>query len=245
MLKEAIEKILEISKPTVYREQDSWVVVTSAGEAKEYSTEKYVPDTLEVYSLDALVKMVRDEAIDKYEPPFFISVPNHLTVECKGKAHGYEERYIRPRYYCARATDVPQWDATTKMKFEEMQIAIRTRFQETPDSVYVLKLLSDITTGGKVTFSDNGIATSVVTQKGIALQSNEMIRPIVKLKPYRTFQEIEQPESQFLIRVSEGGILLTEADGGMWKLKARQTIKEYLENVFKQEIECGLVVVMI
>jgi len=70
----------------------------------------------------------------------------------------------------------------------------------------------------------------VVTKKGIDLQSNEPIRPIITLKPYRTFQEVEQPESIFLIRVNMREISFTEADGGMWKLKARQTVKAFLEN---------------
>ncbi len=81
----------------------------------------------------------------------------------------------------------------------------------------------------KVVYNDNGIATTVTTQKGVALQSNEQIRPIITLKPYRTFQEVEQPESIFLIRVNERGITFTEADGGMWKLKVRQTVKAFLE----------------
>lgn len=97
------------------------------------------------------------------------------------------------------------------MPFEEALIALRTRFQPTADTEYALKLLSDITTGSKVTYNDNGVATSVVTKKGIDLQSNASIRPIIKLRPYRTFQEVEQPESQFLIRINERNISFIEA----------------------------------
>lgn len=129
------------------------------------------------------------------------------------------------------------------MGFEEAMIALRTRFQETSDSEYALKLLSDITTGSKVTYNDNGIATSVVTQSGVALQRNANIRPIINLRPYRTFQEVAQPESQFLIRVTERGIRFVEADGGMWKLTARQTIKAYLEDTLEAEVTNGTVVI--
>ena len=132
-------------------------------------------------------------------------------------------------YYEAKATDVPGWGESVEMGFEEMQIALRTRFQETADAVYAMKLLSDISTGSKVTFNNSGIATSVTAQKGVALQTNEAIRPIVTLRPYRTFQEVEQPESIFLIRVNERGISFTEADGGMWKLHAREIVKAFLE----------------
>ena len=122
-------------------------------------------------------------------------------------------------------------------------IALRTRFQESADSEYALKLLSDITTGSKVTYNDNGVATAIVTQSGIALPQNTNIRPIIKLRPYRTFQEVEQPESQFLIRVSERGIRFAEADGGMWKLQARKTIKAFLEEQLADLVETGEVVI--
>ena len=129
------------------------------------------------------------------------------------------------------------------MDFERAQVAMRTRFQETSDIPYLQKLLSEITLGAKVTRNDNGVATSIVTQKGVSLQENATIRPIVNLRPYRTFQEVEQPESAFLIRVDERSIRFIGADGGMWKLKARQTIKEFLEQHFTDEIESGTVVV--
>ena len=56
------------------------------------------------------------------------------------------------------------------------------------------------------------------------------MKPRVPLRPFRTFQEVEQPESEFLLRMDEeGNIGLFEADGGMWKLTARQTVKAFLE----------------
>ena len=81
-----------------------------------------------------------------------------------------------------------------------------------------------------------------MTKKGIDLQANTPIKPIVRLKPYRTFQEVEQPESQFLIRVGERGISFIEADGGMWKLEARKTIYYWLSAHLGDEIRDGSVV---
>ena len=122
-------------------------------------------------------------------------------------------------------------------------IALRTRFQPATDTEYALRLLSNITTGGKVTYNDNGVATSIITKRGVDLQGNEAIKPIIRLRPYRTFQEVAQPESQFLIRINERGITFIEADGGMWKLEARNTVKKYLEDNLKEEVEAGVVVI--
>lgn len=63
----------------------------------------------------------------------------------------------------------------------------------------------------------------------------------VKLRPYRTFMEIEQPESAYVFRVkdSEKGpyFKLVEADGGLWKSIVMKRIKEYLEYELNDELE--------
>lgn len=246
MLKEAIEKIIDIATPRVTSIDGHTYIIGKDGIPFQVRPELDQPDTLDLNSLDSLVKMVKTEALDlyrdRYTPPLYITIPTHLTLNCFVQPCE-DERFTRLELYHVKAADVPGWEQNATLKFEEAMIAIRTRFQNTPDSDYTLKLLSDITTGSKVTYSDNGIATSIVTKTGIALQTNEPIRPIVTLKPYRTFQEVEQPASQFLIRISERGITFVEADGGMWKLEARSTIKKFIEEALAAEIETGAVVV--
>ena len=166
-----------------------------------------------------------------------------MTVTCFGHPQ-HDLREDRIFYYEAAAKDVPGWDGEVKMPFDRAAVALQTRFQDGGDRGYALTLLSQITCGAKVTYNDTGIATTVVTNKGVSLQQNSTIRPIVKLRPYRTFQEVEQPEGLFLIRIDERGITFTEADGGMWKLDARRTIKAYLEAALKDDIDAGRVVVM-
>jgi hypothetical protein len=242
MLKAAIEKIQEMSKPVIQVIEGRTFSVNTDGEASEIRPTIDLAHTLSLRSLDALVKMIKTEAVNKYAAPFYIMIPDHMTVRCFAQPKE-EIRNIRQVFYEVNATDVPGWEAEAQLGFEAAQIAMRTRFQETPDTTYALKLLSEISNGAKITFSDNGIATSVVTQKGVSLQTNESIRPIVSLKPYRTFQEVDQPASQFLIRINEHGISFIEADGGMWKLAARKTIKEYFDKALENEISNGTVIV--
>lgn len=242
MLKAAIEKIQEMAKPII-QNVDGRMFAITAESIDEIRPTQDRPECLDLNSLDALVKLVKTEALKRYDSPIYLTIPNHEAVICFSQPEGLEGRFARISYYCAKATDVPGWEARTQLSFEEAMIALRTRFQPTPDTEYALKLLSEITTGAKITFNDNGVATSVVKKQGIDLQSNQAIRPIVILKPYRTFQEVEQPASQFLIRVSDRGISFIEADGGMWKLAARETIKAYLEEAFAAEIQEGAVVV--
>lgn len=240
MLKEAIEKILDIAAPTILDREDGTFAV-SADKVMQIRPELDLPETIELTSLDALIKMVRTEAA-KAESPLYITIPSHLGVTCFGQPNkGMREH--RQVYYKVNATDVPGWDAQQKLPFEQAAVALQTRFQEGGDRDYTLRLLSQITTGAKVTYNDIGVATTVVTSKGVSLQENSQIRPLVRLRPYRTFQEIEQPEGLFLIRIDERGISFTEADGGMWKLEARKTISKYLEDGLADLAESGDVVI--
>ncbi len=234
MLKAFIEHIQKTARPQIITVDNNTFAVDMDGCAHAIRPTIDHPKTLSIHSLDALVKLVRTEAANM-DAPLYITVPDHRTVLCFGQPQP-EARYFRQVYYEANATDVPGWNEKAQLGFEEAQIALRTRFQETPDTIYAMKLLSDICCGAKVVYNDNGIATTVTTQKGVALQSNESVRPIITLKPYRTFQEVEQPESIFLIRVNERGISFTEADGGMWKLRARETVKAFLEEQLAEEV---------
>lgn len=187
MLKEFIEHIQKTTQPLITTVNGSTFCVTSDGNTEELLPTIFHPYTLDLNSLDALVTMVRTEA-SEMDAPLYIAVPDCKTVRCFGQSRDYDERCFRQVYYEAHATDVPGWDQKVTLGFEEAQIALRTRFQETPDTLYAMKLVSDISLGAKVIYNDNGIATTITTQKGVALQTNEQIRPLVKLRPYvKTF----------------------------------------------------------
>lgn len=241
MIREAIEKIQELAQPII-KEIEGNTYQLYGTESAQIRPEIDLVTTLRLQSLDALVKLIRTEGLSTGDIPLYVTLPSHMLVNCFTQP---AEKYRQARLfrYEVNATDVPGWDSKVQMGFDEAIIALRTRFQDSSDLQYVLKLLSEISTGAKVTYNDNGIATTVVTTKGVALQGADTIRPIVTLKPYRTFQEIEQPSSIFLIRVSERGITFTEADGGMWKLEARKLIKAFLEESLLGEIKDGRVVV--
>lgn len=242
MLKEAIEKIVSLANPVVTEVGGVPYLIDKEGGYTQIKPDLEMVDTITLSSLDAMVKFVTREAARLTDSILFLTIPNHMTVECftspdKGS------RNLRTYLYEAKATDVPGWAEKMQLGFEEAQIALRTRFQPTDDIQYAQKLLSDITTGCKVTYNDNGVATTIVTQQGVALQGKTTIRPIINLRPYRTFQEVEQPASDFMIRVNDRYITFIEADGGMWKLAARETVKAYLEEHLAGLITDGKVVV--
>lgn len=117
---------------------------------------------------------------------------------------------------------------------ESFIIGLQSLFEPTPQRAEVLKVIGTIKENEVREFSDDGVTQGVSAKAGIALVANVAVPNPVYLRPFRTFREIEQPESPFILRVRQGkGVkpecALFEADGGRWKLTAIQLINEYLE----------------
>ena len=227
MLKEFIAHIQKTTQPFVQQVDGSTFVISGNGGVEEIHPAIYHPDTLPLHSLEALVKMVQTEAANM-ATPLYITIPNHLTVRCFGQPDP-NARYFRQVYYEAKATDVPGFQDGFR-EYEKAIIELRSRFAPGEGVDYLLDLLSRISKENGVITNDNGVSQTVEARQGVALKTMERLKPRVPLRPFRTFQEVDQPESEFLLRLDdEGNIGLFEADGGMWKLTARQTIKAFLE----------------
>lgn len=83
------------------------------------------------------------------------------------------------------------------------------------------------------------IRKEATIKTGIASKGDAIVPSPVKLRPYRTFLEVEQPESEFIFRMRNSGAgvqcALFEADGGAWRNQARKNIYNYLVDRIKGE----------
>lgn len=121
----------------------------------------------------------------------------------------------------------------------------RELFIPNEGTAYLLDLLSRMTDENSVSTKDNGVTQTVEARQGVALNALVEVKPRIQLQPFRTFLEVPQPESEFLLRVDPNeGIGFFEADGGVWKLEAKRNIADYFEKNLKDLIEAGKVVVM-
>lgn len=198
------------------------------------------PVILNVTGLDSIVKLVRNE-LDMFD-----NLPLFILADGAGKVvvfTTYDDTMIRDCLYEA-ACDVPSFRDGFR-EYEKAIIELRSRFVPGEDVDYLLDLLSRTSKENGVTTRDNGIIQEVEARQGISLKSMVSVRPRVSLRPYRTFLEVEQPESEFLLRLDrDGNVGLFEADGGMWELEAKRNICAYFEEALKPEIDGGKVVVM-
>ena len=129
--------------------------------------------------------------------------------------------------------------------YEQAVIELRSKFAPGVGVDYLLDLLSRISKDNGVTTRDNGVSQEVEARQGVSLKAVVQVKPRVVLRPYRTFLEVEQPESEFLLRLDDdGNVGLFEADGGMWKMDAKRRISAYFEAELAGAIDSGSVVVM-
>ena len=250
MLKAAIEKIVELASPSVIQVNGKTFSNERFTEVKE---QLYYPECLILNSLDGIVKMIQKEAKEKrlsdinvptddntVEQRLYVRVSEYNRVDV---FTSYDTQGVRTYLYRSNA-DVPGFREGFRDR-ETMLIQLRSLFLQTPDVAYLLDLLSKMSDEEKVTSQDNGVTQVVEARKGVALKEQVEVRPRVKLTPFRTFLEVDQPESEFLLRVGDGGqVGLFEADGGVWKLVAKRSIVAYLEGRLKDLVDVGRVVIM-
>ena len=143
-------------------------------------------------------------------------------------------------------SDVPGVTIGRSMSQEQAIVELQSLYAVTTDRDYLLALLSRIDVNQGVSSVDNGISQEVSVKTGAVLKEQQTVQPIVHLQPYRTFLEVEQPVSDFLLRLDkEGHPALYEADGGAWKLEAKRSIAAYLAEKLADQVERGDVVVLV
>ncbi len=80
---------------------------------------------------------------------------------------------------------------------ETALIELRSLFIPNKGTEYLLDLLSRMGSENTVQSMDNGVTQTVETKQGVSLKVAESVKPRVLLKPFRTFLEVGQPESEF------------------------------------------------
>jgi len=117
---------------------------------------------------------------------------------------------------------------------EAFNVALQTRFVQSVERDQIVAFVAGIRENTVRETVDDGVAQVVTSRAGVALVSEARVPNPVKLAPYRTFREIEQPPSLFVLRLRQAregdrpACALFEADGGMWKLEAMQAIAAHL-----------------
>lgn len=119
------------------------------------------------------------------------------------------------------------------MEVDDFLVAMQAKLMPTPDRDKLLRILGNLSGGTTRTSTDDGITQTVQVKAGVTLLGEESIKNPVVLKPYRTFSDLDQPTSPFVVRLKQDKdsapkVALFEADGGLWKRAAMDLAYKFL-----------------
>jgi hypothetical protein len=228
MIKEAIEKILSLAPPNI--------IIGADGVAR---TDKplttivpLIADPVRVQTLLGFTQLV-SEKIDGFDPKTALIHVQHSgsVVLLASSADNFGRRKVFVNAFCEEG---PKFQFGNFMASEQFLIALQTLFVPGAGDIdYILRMTSALAAEAVSTADDDGISQRVAVRSGAVLKTQEVVKPRIKLAPYRTFREVEQPVSEYVFRLRsrEGDLptcALFEADGGKWKLDAIQNIATWL-----------------
>lgn len=185
-----------------------------------------VASKLTVSTLTGLVDYIKTN-VDKLEGKLLIQVksPEEVTLYSPLNADREREKYVSAEAILPNNVVYDRFLDT-----ERFNIMLQSAFVDDEDKSKLLKYTALITDDTVKNFGDDGVSQQVTVKTGVASVGQAVVPNPVTLAPFRTFPEVEQPESKFIFRMKEGpSAALFEADGGAWRNKAILNIKAYLE----------------
>lgn len=236
MIKEALEYIVGMSKANVQN------ITLADGTIQTYSDkplrrlEKHIPmvdETIHMSTLTSLVDYIKGN-VDAMAEKMIIQVVDPETVvlfSCLNEERDREKMVVVN-------AKVPDFPFNSFMDQEKFCINLQSKFiggevDPGTDLELVLKFAGTVKAGTVAEYGDDGVTQKATVKTGIASMEDAIVPNPVSLRPYRTFLEVKQPESDFIFRMKQDkydGILcaIFEADGGAWKIAATSAIKDYL-----------------
>jgi hypothetical protein len=237
MIKEAIQYLTQLGK-TETLEVGSQTFSTH----KLHPVLAEQPVVLNVRSLSGLV----DYLISNFDTdPLGEAKMVHVVSPTEVIAFSsFNRDYKRNDYIKANAM-LPSFQFDRWYDSEDFNIKLQSAFVSNKDRDIMLQVVGNIKEENVRAVGDDGVSQAVSVKTGVATVGTVMVPNPVLLAPYRTFVEVDQPESDFIFRMKNGpSCALFEADGGAWKLQAMRNIKEYLQAALETEITAGEVVII-
>jgi len=160
----------------------------------------------------------------------FIHIQTPRQVSLVGVLQGNFKQ--RPVYLTATA-EPPDFRFGGYYPVEEFIIALQSMFVQTPQLCDILRITGNLQSEDNIKIADDGVTQKVTVKRGVTRVEEVGIKNPVLLQPYRTFIEVEQPESPFIFRIKrdvQNGCTcaLFDADGGAWQLEAMARIKAWI-----------------
>lgn len=223
MIKGALEYLVNLGQ-----------VKTLEIDGQTYSTEglhRITPpmaQPLEVNTLSGLTEYILSKFDEEAHVGKLVHVMDHSKVCLMSQllSSGKREDYVIAEAFS------PQFRFGAWYDLEGFNIGLQSCFVRNEDAEQILRVVGNIKDSAVKQFGDDGVTQQVTVKAGVAVVDDVEVPNPVILAPYRTFIEVDQPESKFIFRMRQGGgapeCALFEADGGAWKLEAMARVKAFL-----------------
>lgn len=189
-----------------------------------------LPQVLEIHTLSGLCDFVKQHK--PAEDIALIHVCDEDTVHVCGNLEGFNRQ--RPLYARAHPIELPEMRFGRFQQVEDFIIWLQTAFIPSEPVGKILSIVGNLRDENVQTATDDGVTQTVTTRKGVALGQQTTIQNPYSLAPIRSFSEIQQPESPFILRLKqqEKGLPLVglfEVGDGKWRLEAISLIFTFIE----------------
>lgn len=190
------------------------------------------PEALSVSTLSAVVEYLaaNRDGLDLLRLVVIVGSPRRVDVL---DACELNVQFRRSRWLVAEAL-LPSISWGNFADAEQFIIFLQTCFERTDALVQLINLMGAIRENSVRETTDDGLSQEVKTQRGLHLKDDAKVPSPVLLKPYRSFLEVPQVESPFVVRMKEAAhgtkpeATLFEADAGKWRLDAVKNVGEHL-----------------
>lgn len=198
------------------------------------------PAPLKFFTLDGFITYVNEntEGMILDDKRYIVQVVDEKTVHLiDHPSKNNKKRYI----IAACEAHTPDITFERHLDAERFNTMLLSTFIDTDARKLLFTVVKSMTKEQNLNTTDDGVSQVITVKQGISTAANVQFQNPVPLKPMRTFTEIDQPESNFTLRVNENAeCALFESDGGAWKNEAVSRIAYYV----RQKLFASNVVVM-
>lgn len=236
MIREAIDRILKLGE--IHQFEIDGRQYTSAGVVPVKLPE---PVSIGVHTLTGLRDYLREnpDGLELDTVLVHIVDPKHVKVFSRLTGD-----FVQRMPYLDACHDMPEFCFGKYMDIETFIVELQAKFVQDEMTAKVLQLLGTLTDDLIRVYADDGVTQEVTAKSGLGRVEPKAVPNPVVLSPYRTFNDIVQPEGRFVLRLKSGNgsgtgrpmVALFEADGGAWQLKAIEFIRTWLRSHIPEEI---------
>ncbi len=223
---ETLQKLVDLAQPA-----------TVELDGETYSTrqlhkvqEPHIP-VLTLGTLTALVEYLNSNVDDVASkcPILVVDGPARVSLilehpELRGERHVSAQAVLARKPFA-----FGQW-----FDQETFIVSLQTLFVEGPTQKDLIQIAGTILKDDGVKATDDGMSQKVTARSGVSFKQQVKLPSPIALQPYRTFREVGQAVSPFIVCLKEAheGIVLAlfEADGGAWQIGACEAIRAFLHD---------------